>query len=77
MALTNPITHSIGDILVFDGHAFNPYGHVAIISAVSNENIEIIQQNPGPTAPSRELLSLTKIGNQYEIEDGLGWLGKR
>jgi surface antigen len=73
-SLTKP---KIGDIIVFDGHAFNPYGHVAIVTAVSNETIEIIQQNPGPTAPSRELLSLTKIGNQYEIEDGLGWLGKR
>jgi surface antigen len=67
----------IGDILVFDGHEFNPYGHVAIVTAVSNETIEIIQQNPGPTAPSRETLSIYQSGNQFEIEDGLGWLGKR
>jgi surface antigen len=67
----------IGDILVFDGHEFNPYGHVAIVTAVSNETIEIIQQNPGPTAPSRETLPLYHSGNQFEIEDGLGWLGKR
>jgi surface antigen len=67
----------IGDILVFDGHEFNPYGHVAIVTAVSNETIEIIQQNPGPNAPSRETLSIYQSVNQFEIEDGLGWLGKR
>lgn len=76
---TNPSSTKprIGDILVFDGHSFNPYGHVAIISSVSNETIEIVQQNPGPTAPSREILSLTQSGGQFHLEDGLGWLGKR
>ncbi|MFM1791946.1 MAG: hypothetical protein RLZZ252_300 [Bacteroidota bacterium] len=67
----------VGDIIVFDGHSGNPYGHVAIISVVSDQSIEIVQQNPGPTAPSRETLLLTNNNGKFEIESCLGWLGKR
>lgn len=67
----------VGDIVIFDGHLGNPYGHVAIVSAVSDESIEIIQQNPGPTAPSRETLFLLNKDGKYELESSLGWLGKR
>ncbi len=67
----------VGDIIIFDGHSGNPYGHVAIISNVAEESIEIIQQNPGPIAPSRETLLLSTINGRYEIESCLGWLGKR
>ena len=76
---TNPSTYppKIGDIIVFDGHSGNPYGHVAIISAVSDKSIEIVQQNPGPTEPSRETVLLTKINGKFEIESCMGWLGKR
>ncbi|CAI3939505.1 Secreted protein containing bacterial Ig-like domain and vWFA domain (YfbK) [Commensalibacter communis] len=43
----------IGDLLIFKGYLLNPYGRVAIISKVTDHNIEIIQQNPGPFTTSR------------------------
>jgi len=67
-----------GDLIVFDGNAFNPYGHVAIVSEASNEAMEIIQQNPGPMAPSREVLSLEIADGKWLVgrSDVLGWLRK-
>ncbi|MDZ4752789.1 MAG: CHAP domain-containing protein [Flavobacteriales bacterium] len=44
----------VKDLIIFDGNGFNPYGHVAIVSKVSETEIEITKQNPGPNAPSRE-----------------------
>jgi len=56
----------------------NPYGHVAIISVVENNKIEIIQQNAGAFSSSRETFSLKKEGNHWEIKNSkiLGWLRK-
>ena len=84
---TNPskMKPCVGDLIVMDGHAGNSYGHVAIISAVSGNEIEIIQQNPGAFSPSRNTLGLIVSGceaNQqpggciYRIESErvLGWL---
>jgi surface antigen len=67
-----------GDILVFSGTVFNPYGHVAIVSEVTPNNIEIVQQNPGPFNSSRERFLLTHRGEQWHIENDriLGWLRK-
>ncbi len=67
---------SVGDFIIFDGHAGNKYGHVAIISAVTNDEIEITQQNPGPFAASRVKLGLKLKENKYfiERENVLGWL---
>lgn len=64
------------DLLVFDSHSFNPYGHVAIVSKVSEEEIELIQQNPGPTAPSRETYTVVEKDGKWTIDrdDLLGWL---
>ncbi|NRB59445.1 MAG: CHAP domain-containing protein [Winogradskyella sp.] len=66
----------IGDLIVFDGNVFNPYGHVAIVSKVSNDEIEIIQQNVGTT--TRENYTLKKQSNKWYINDSaiLGWLRK-
>lgn len=78
---TNPskTKPQIGDLIVMDGTILNPYGHVAIISDVMENKAEIIQQNPGPHAPSREVLKmkLTK-DNKWKIEQSsvLGWLRK-
>ena len=58
----------VGDLLIFDGHVFNPYGHVAIISKVFEDKIEIIQQNPGPSAPSREVFELKFENNKWLID---------
>ncbi len=66
----------VGDLLIFDGHAGNPYGHVAIVSAVNKNNIEIIQQNPGPFASSRVNADLKQKDGKCEIDHSgiLGWL---
>ncbi len=66
----------VGDLLVFDGNIYNKYGHVAIISKVSNDKIEIIQQNPGPYASSRLEFKLTYKENLYKVDydEILGWL---
>lgn len=68
-----------GDLLVYDGNSWNPYGHVAIVSAVSTDKVEIIQQNPGPAASSRETFTLTHKNGSYKIEGSgiLGWLRKK
>lgn len=64
------------DLLVFNSHDFNPYGHVAIVSKVSDKEIELIQQNPGSTAPSRETYTVEKKDGKWTIDrdDLLGWL---
>lgn len=77
---TNP-SHSIpqvGDLIIFSGTAFNRYGHVAIISKVTENEIEIIQQNPGPYEKSRETIGLKILNRECTIENDrvLGWLRK-
>ena len=66
------------DLLIFSGSALNSYGHVAIIARVTENEIEIIQQNPGPYSPSREKLPLETINGKWHIrsERILGWLRK-
>ncbi len=39
---------------------FNKFGHVAIVSKVSDNEIEVIQQNPGLFGSSREKFKLSK-----------------
>jgi surface antigen len=69
----------IKDLIVFDGHEFNPYGHVAIVSKVGEDFIEIIQQNPGPSAPSRERFEIYQKDGKWFVSDDLtlGWLRKK
>jgi surface antigen len=66
------------DLLIFSGTVFNKYGHVAIISNVTENEIEIIQQNPGPLSESRETYKLEKKNNKWKIDNGriMGWLRK-
>lgn len=68
---TNPskLKPAIGDLVIFDGTAGNPYGHVAIISDVTNRYIEIIQQNPGPFASSRIVLGLDSSSTGFTIQE--------
>jgi len=65
----------VGDLVVFDGHTFNPYGHVAIISKVVDGQLEVIQQN---CASTRQTYSLYKEGDIYLInyDNLLGYLRK-
>lgn len=69
----------VNDLLIFDRTQLNPYGHVAIISEVSENQIEIIQQNAGINSSSRATYSLKFQNNHWLIKKSniLGWLGKR
>jgi surface antigen len=68
----------VNDLLVFGAVTFNKYGHVAIVSKVDSTEIEMIQQNPGPTAPSRVTYKVEKKNGKWFIDrsDLLGWLRK-
>lgn len=70
----------VDDLLVFAPTLLNRYGHVAIVSEVTEEDLEIVQQNPGPFESSRERLKLVRhedgtweIGGRKRIH---GWLRK-
>ncbi|SOU86955.1 CHAP domain-containing protein [Tenacibaculum dicentrarchi] len=67
------------DLLVYSGTIFNRYGHVSIVSKVTDGKIEIIQQNPGVLGKSRVEFDLKKENNTWEIENSqiLGWLRMR
>jgi surface antigen len=68
----------IGDLLIFGATPFNKFGHVAIISQIERDRIQIIQQNPGSNNPSREWIELQKTGDKHYIHHQyvLGWLRK-
>lgn len=66
----------VNDVIIFDANVFNPYGHVAIISKVNKNTIEIVQQNVGKE--SRETFKLVNINNKWKVIGNgvLGWLRK-
>lgn len=66
------------DLIVFGPTPFNKFGHVAIISRVADESIEIAQQNPGKGNPSRATYSLTQVNGGWQVGNKyvLGWLRK-
>jgi surface antigen len=68
----------VGDLLIFKGTVFNKYGHVAIVSKVTDDQIEIIQQNPGQYASSRVIISISQQGDKWQIMKKriIGWLRK-
>ncbi|MTI30864.1 CHAP domain-containing protein [Xanthovirga aplysinae] len=69
----------VDDLLIFGGTVFNKYGHVAIISNVTEDEIEIIQQNPGPFGKSRETFAIEKQNDKWTFKNDriLGWLRKK
>lgn len=69
---------NVDDLLIFEGTVFNKYGHVAIISKVTDDEVEIIQQNPGPYGQSRETYDLEFENGKWKIDNDriLGWLRK-
>lgn len=77
---TNPSATKpqIDDLLIFGAILSNRYGHVAIISNVTDNEIEIIQQNPGAFGKSRVRFDMKINGGQYYIDNKriLGWLRK-
>jgi hypothetical protein len=66
------------DLLVFGPSLLNRYGHVAIVSAVTDSDLEIVQQNPGPFGSPRERLPLASQGGRWRCQNSrvLGWLRK-
>ena len=65
----------VDDLIVFPGNKFNPFGHVAIISKVTDDEIEVVQQNTG--FGTRSTFGLKKTGNWWKINiNALGWLRK-
>lgn len=66
----------VGDLLIMDAVLWNQYGHVAIVSNVTDDSIEIVQQNAGPFGSTREHYSVTYDGKKWLIEHDriLGWL---
>lgn len=77
---TNPsqTKPKVNDLLIFNSTAFNQYGHVAIVSNVTDNVIEIIQQNPGPFGKARENYLLKNKNGKWEINNKqiLRWLRK-
>ena len=66
----------VGDLVVFDGDLFNPYGHVAIISLVKKEEIEVIQQNTGTNSRATYPLLVENKKWVIDYKSILGWLRK-
>ena len=66
------------DLLVFGPSLLNRYGHVAIVSQVTDSDLEVVQQNPGPFGSSRERLLLVSEGGHWRCANRrvLGWLRK-
>ncbi len=77
---TNPSKSKpkVDDLVIYSGTTLNKYGHVSIISKVTEKDIEIIQQNPGPLGNSREKYSLINADGKWKIKNDriLGWLRK-
>ncbi len=67
------------DIIVWKGNKGNPFGHIAIISDTNCCVIEIVQQNPGPTAPSRDEFATVLYKGKWKVcaLDIVGWLRRR
>ena len=68
----------INDLVVYSGTTLNKYGHVSIVSNVTENEIEIIQQNLGPFGNSREKYELKNESGIWRIKNDriLGWLRK-
>lgn len=81
LQFTNPsaIKPEVNDLIVFDGNIMNRYGHVAIISKVYDDKIEIVQQNAGSSNSSRGLMKLQFENGMWYIGSSqlLGWLRKQ
>jgi len=64
------------DLVIIGASVHNKFGHLFIITKVTNKAIEFIQQNPGPGNPSRGRFPLnSKNGNWYiNANQVAGWL---
>ncbi|QHI35679.1 hypothetical protein IMCC3317_10260 [Kordia antarctica] len=66
------------DILVFQSSWYNSFGHVAIVTKVTENSVSIIQQNAGPFSKTRVSFDLIYENNRWKIQDEkiVGWLRK-
>jgi len=66
----------VGDILIYGSYDGNPFGHTGIISAVTEDSIEFVQQNSG--RKTRQKLKLVEFMGIYTVADYnvYGWLRK-
>ncbi|MFK7948781.1 MAG: CHAP domain-containing protein [Saprospiraceae bacterium] len=67
----------VGDLIVMDKTLFNRFGHVAIVSEVTSNDIEIVQQNPGINIESRVRIPMYQTSSAAWFVDHkrvLGWL---
>lgn len=75
---TNPSKKKpqIGDLIIMDATWTNEYGHVVIVSGVTDDEVEIIQQNAGNPDHPRDVYDLELNGGLWEIDNSriLGWL---
>lgn len=64
------------DLVVFGPWLLNRYGHVAIVSEVGPDFVEVVQQNPGPFGASRERYRLVVNAGNVRIDHArlVGWL---
>ena len=76
---TNPSVSKpqIGDLIVM-GAGKEEYGHIAIVSQVGADYIEIIQQNTGVVSRTRAKYDLLLIDGKYRVDNKRinGWLRK-
>jgi surface antigen len=81
LQFTNPSKSKpeVGDIIVFRATQGNPYGHVAIVSKVGRNTMEIIHQNAGPNRPTRLKYDLKQNDGKWKMESrrAQGWLRMR
>lgn len=75
---TNPSKSKpqVGDLIIMDATWTNEYGHVVIVSNVTEDEVEIIQQNAGNPDHPRDLFDLELNDGLWEIDHSriLGWL---
>lgn len=66
----------VHDMLIYGSYPGNPFGHVAIITKVSEDQIELIQQNMG--LKTRITIPLVNFYQYWTVADYhiLGWLRK-
>ena len=64
------------DLIVFAPWVLNRFGHVAIVSEVGPDFIEVVQQNAGPFGSTRERFPLEQRDGRVRVGNDrvLGWL---
>ncbi len=66
----------VDDLVIIGPSSFNSFGHLFIVTNVTNDAVEFVQQNPGSRNPSRGRFPLVKSNGTYTInaDDVVGWL---